>query len=338
MIMKNKINKLFLCAIAVTTIVSCSKDDDALENVRVQKPLVSVDKKSVTAVEGEEITFTLTIDRPIVSSADLKLEYIVEGSSASFRDYNTSGRETTLADDGGFGKGSIGHVISFPARSKTATFTISLDDDIFAEATETIKIRLNSTGNGLAIVSPDSEIITITVTNKTSGDFRVITDWAGNKADSFGTIVPGSFKDTAGASHDYADLDFDFYIHPEDMFTPGQPDLNELIGGYDGATSNLPEVSKIKATDPDGIYYVTVQYYGGIAAPSNASIPLVVTGGKVGVFSKDIMLPNLFRTNGSAPSSEEVVAIVEKVGTTYTFKNAGGTLLGSGRNSNPRKK
>ncbi len=336
--MKNKINKLFLCAIAISTMVSCSKNDDALENVRVQKPLVSVDKKSVTAVEGDKITFTLTIDRPIVNNADLKLEYIAEGSSASFRDYTTSGRETILADDGGFGKGSIGHVISFPARSKTATFTITPEDDIFAEGTEIIKIRLNSTGNGLAIVSPDSDIITITVTNKTSTDFTVITDWRGNKTDSFGTIVPGSFKDTAGASHDFSDLDFDFYIHPEDMFTPGQPDFNVLIGDYDGATSNIPEVSKIKAADPDGIYYITVQYYTGIMPPSNASIPLVITGGKAGVFSKDVMLPNLFKTNSSVPSSEEVVAIVEKVGTTYTFKNAGGTLLGSGRNFNLRKK
>ena len=324
--MKN--NKYLLLGFSLFSLlfVSCNDDEDTLEGVRNTKPVVTLSSSSYTATEGEEITLTLTVDTPFSEDADFKLE-LVDGSG-SFRDFTSSGVESTI-DEGGFGQGAIGYKLVFPAFTQTATFTITPVKDLYAEGTETLKIWLRSSGNGLGLVNSNSEYINITVNDFVSDYIGLKLDWRQEYTDSFGSLHNGEYLGADGNPHEYGDYDFDLYVFNADTF--------DEVTGYATATGAVPEETDLSATLADGNYLLVVDKYANGSAPAEDNELLVTLEvAKYGVWYHKLEVPGYkYTTATSAPSGlnggEVIAAVLTKAGTTYTLQNLDMEVLAQGR-------
>lgn len=312
------------CLVAITAIAflgSCA-DDDTLSDVRGQKATVTLNTVTGQAAEGEEITFTLTVDTPQGTDMDFKLELVDEGSTASFRDFTTSGEETDISGGGGYGQGKIGYSLVFPAYAKTFSFTVTPTDDFEFEGTEVIKLLLRSSGNSKGLVAEGSKYITINVTDNASGNIGMELKWDGNGPDAFGTIQEGSYLLPDGTSAAFSDYDFDLYVFDEN-FNP--------VDNNQAATGNSPESLTLLSSDLlDGEYIIAVELYEAGPAPAtpfNFDMSLTVT--KFGTWGKKIPLAY----TSEAAEQTLVTAILTKTGTTYTLADADGQVLASGRQS-----
>lgn len=309
---------LLLCA--NLALVSCDNDEDSLKDERMQKPVLTLTSATASGVEGEDVTFTLTTDRPIAEDAELKLEMINGEGTASFRDFVGPGDETTI-DDGGIGQGPIGYVFVFPAYATTATFTITLDRDLQIEGNEELVLNLRPARNAKALVAEGSQKITIAISDYVSNDIGISLDWAGNTYDNFGSFVEGPFSE----------YDFDIYVL--DAVT-----LDE-VSDYQGATSANPEMATLLNEDlPDGDYLIIADLYDVGTTPTvPVSIPVKMTISKFGVWSRTIDVPYTTNHPISAPDGladgATIVAILTKTGTTYTLSTEGGEVLATGRMS-----
>jgi len=322
-----KTNKYILLAFASFAFFSC--EDDTLEDVRNAKPVISIDKNSITVSEDSEITFTATISQELANSSDLKLEYA--GGTASFRDYqvvdfnDAKAHETTISE-GGFGKGSIGHVIVFPALTKTATFKIKPIKDALYEGQEVLKITLKSTGNMLTTVDPASSSIAININDVVSNNIGAELVWSQNTTDIHGTIIDGVYIGTDGDKHKFSDYDFDMFI------------LNSSFADVSGgaaATGSSPEFCEMLGSRPDGDYYVYAELYAAGAAPKvvfNKELTLNLT--KFGVWGTSVKVPF-----NSDESFADVIAIITKTGNNYVVTNyATSEVIASGRTASLKSK
>ena len=213
---RNKFSLGFAFLAAALAVVSCS-DDDTLKDVRGFKPTVKLNTVTASATEGEEITFTLTVDTPLNKDMDFKLELVDEESTASFRDFTTSGEETDISGGGGYGQGKIGYALVFPAYATTYSFTVTPTMDLEVEGNEVIKLLLRSSENSKGLVAAESRYITINVADDQSGDIAMELVWDGNTTDAFGTIHEGQYVTPIVAPTDpgfalFADYDFDVYV------------------------------------------------------------------------------------------------------------------------------
>lgn len=305
-----KINKYILLAFASLALFSC--DDDTLEDVRNAKPVISIDKNSITVSEGEEITFTATISQEIANPTDFKLEF--NGGGASFRDYEVFGFDELAAhetdiSEGGFGKGSIGHVIVFPALTKTATFKIKIKKDALFEKQEVLNIIFKSTGNMLSTVDAASSKIQIVIKDLTNDAIGAELKWDQNTTDVFGTITEHTYTGVDNKEHLYTDYDFDLYIF-NSTFTD--------VSGFAGATSNSPEFAELSASRPDGTYYVYAELYIPPTGPAHIA-PLSPFQHKLRL---DLSKYNVWGTNIDIPTTSDdffadIVAVITKTGNTY---------------------
>lgn len=323
---KMNINKFVILASLFSVFVSCANDDD-LEDVRTGgKSVVTIDKTAVSASEGDVITFTLTIDKPSNKDIDFKIE--LAGGTGSFRDYTSSGEETTIGE-GGYGQGTIGHKLVFPAYATTTTFTITLVKDLIVEGNETLEIWLRNSGNGLGLVDTASSKININIAEYISDDLGLRLDWAQSTTNIHGTIEDGVYTTTSPTNPvgHFSDYDFDFYVF-DSAFND--------ITGYAAATGDSPEFAEVINADiPDGIYSVYVELYAPGATPL---VPfahdLKLTISKYGVWSTTIQIP----TTSSETFSDFVVDI-EKTGSTYTVTDYySADFIISGKNSKLIKK
>lgn len=317
------IKNIFSFSLLAVAFVSCEKVED-YEDVRTGKSYVTVNSTSASVVEGTPVTFTLTVDKPLPVKMDYKLELSDAGSTASFRDFTTSGTETSI-DESGFGQGKIGYRIEFPAGAKTYSFTITPNVDLLKEGTETLNVRLSSSGNGRGLVAPGSDILSIKIADFTSNDVGVQLLW-GKQTDRFGTITDKTFIGRDNASHDTSIFDFDLYL----LDSTGTP-LNN-----DGATGANPELTTLLSTDPDGVYDVYFELYVPAGAPGvtfnnsrpKVAFPLMVdaTISKYGIFASSFKVP--MSTDDTFAGN---VAKITKTGTTYVVKNLAGVTIASGK-------
>ena len=324
------IKNILSFSLLAVAFVSCEKVED-YEDVRTGKSYVTVNSTSASVVEGTPVTFTLTVDKPLPVKMDYKLELSDAGSTASFRDFTTSGTETSI-DESGFGQGKIGYRIEFPAGATTYSFTITPEVDLLKEGVETLNVRLSSSGNGRGLVAPGSDILSIKIADFTSNDVGVQLLW-GKQTDRFGTITDKTFIGRDNASHDTSIFDFDLYL----LDSTGTP-LNN-----DGATGANPELTTLLATappllatDPPAVYDVYFELYvpaGASGVTFNNSRPKVafplnvdVTVSKYGNFSTSFKVP--MSTDDTFAGN---VAQITKTGNTYVVKNLAGVTIASGK-------
>ncbi|HEX8562545.1 MAG TPA: hypothetical protein VF676_06145 [Flavobacterium sp.] len=306
-------------------LVSCEDNDENLSEERIDKPVLTVENVTLSGMEGSEVTFTVTSDRPISQDIDLKLEVVNDESEATFRDFVAVGGDETTLDGGGFGEGQIGYMLTFPAFATSHTFTISLDRDLLIEGTENLELYLRSAGNGNGLVAEGSDRITVAVSDYVSNDIGIRLDWSGDSFDDFGSAVEGDF-------HDY---DFDIYVFDAATF--------DEVSEYAGATGALPEnVELLNDELADGEYYIIVDLFDSPATTPAVpvAIPVQLTVSKFGVWSETISLDYMTNHATSAPGGlaggEMIAATIVKTGTTYTLlegDGTGGTVLASGRMS-----
>jgi hypothetical protein len=317
------IKKLLPVMLVALAFVACDNDDETLEDVRLAKTVVTLDKTSVTATEGTEITFTLNVDSPNSSAMDYKVEIYDAGTTASFRDFSCSGDETDTAA-GGFPQGKIGYIMTVPAYATSTTFTITPDIDLLKEGNEVLKLRLVSSGNGLTKINPDSEIITINIADYVSNDVGVGLTWD-KQTNLFGSIIDTPYIGTDNLAHDTSMFDFDLYI-----FDPSGSPLN-----FDGATGANPELTVLDASLPDGDYYVyfEIYTYTGFIRPKVAfNHDMKLTMSKYGVWSTTISVPMT-----TSDSFADYVAIITKTGNSYVVTDyVTNEVLASGKVANKK--
>ena len=330
--MKKIINyKSFLVLLALSaTLVSCEMENTTGDNKYV-KPVVSIDQVSASTTEGQAVTFTLTTETPINQDLTFKLELV--GGTGTFRDYETSERETEAGD--GFGK--IGHIITMPAFTTTYTFDVTPLIDLKVEGTETFEFLLTSDSYARGAVAAGSDKISITVADYVSNDIGIELDWTQGFADSFGTLDVGTYTGADDNQHAYADYDFDFYVFDSAF--------NE-VSGFAAATGAAPEMAVLDAlTLADGVYEIYADKYANApSAPAGVlQLPMTLTVSKFGTWSKVIDVDYYTsNTPESAPNGlaggEFLVAKFTKTGTTYTLNDPDtNDVLAQGRLAQAKK-
>ena len=317
---------------AVALLASCSNDDDLLEDVRGFKPTVTLNTTTAQATEGEEITFTLTVDRPLNKNMEFKLELVDEESTASFRDFTTSGEETDISGGGGYGQGKIGYALVFPAYATTYSFTVTPNRDFQVEGPEVIKLLLRSAESAKGQVAEASRYITINVSDFTSGNIGMQLVWDGNTADTFGTIHEGTYL-SGGEEAALTEFDFDVYVFDGDF---NQVDNNQA------ATGDSPEELELLTADlADGEYTIVVDLYDAGPAPDQVfDLPVKLNVIKYGTWSQQIPLTFASDHGTSAPgglgAGVQIAGTLTKVGSTYTLANDAGEVLAQGRQSSSK--
>lgn len=336
--------KFLLAAVAFGALYSCNNEDDVTENARLVKPIVTVAVSSTTVSEGEDITVTLTSDKPINDDMEFKLE-LLPTSTGTFRDYVSSGEETTITT----GAGTIGHIVRLPAYTTSYTFTITPEVDLNAEGAETLDFRFYSELNSKGIVAEGSENFSVTVNNTILDDFWAVLDWSRNGFDTFGSPVDGVFIGDDGDEHLYCDFDFDLEIYDAGF---NLIDDNE-DGGTDDADSTIdwngcPAFAVIPSTLPDGDYYIVPSFFtnstGAVPAGGNMIFEISLNMGRPGVFSHNEDLTGAWNyVDGGYeegnPNAYLPVAVVTKVGNTYTVADANDPSIvwGTGRMADLKK-
>lgn len=316
-LMKNIFKYKSILAVALlATFASCNDDDDVTNTTRLEKPVITAAISSTSVTEGDEITVTLTSSKAISTAMEFKLD-LLDTSTGNFRDFVSSGDETTITT----GFGDIGHTITFPAYTTEYTFTITPEVDFNVEGSETLNFRFYGEGNARGMVSESSEFFTINVADYTSNDVGVRLVWDGSYADSFGTIVfptyTGLNAQGVETEYEFAEWDFDVYVLDINSF--------EDVTGYAGATSAVPEESLVTADTPDGDYLIVADLYEPARAPIEPftfNMHLDVT--KFGTWSVSVPITAY---NSDSPDSSSaglddgamIIAVLTKAGTTYTL-------------------
>ncbi|ESU29291.1 hypothetical protein FLJC2902T_06870 [Flavobacterium limnosediminis JC2902] len=317
-------------AAAIGLLSSCSEDDDTTLE-RGTKPVVTAAETNFSVEEGQVVNLVLNTETPINKRMDFKLELV--GGTASFRDYivegdgnNTTDEETNIDD----GWGLIGHKVYFPAYASTHTVDITPIFDLLPEGTEEIKLKLTSMGNANGSVAAASEMITITVTNKTSNDFVAIADWSQTVTDSHGTLVEGDYVDNSGGDHHaLCAFDFDLELYDSNFAVVEQD--------YD----NCPAEITLAETAPNGAYFIVPSFWSR-ARPTTAipaediKFKMKVTMAKPGVWHHVVNIDDVWKyslggANEGFADAYQVAGILIKTGTTYELQDVDGNVLAQGR-------
>jgi hypothetical protein len=322
---KNNINKAFFASILVSLFFSsCNEIENDTTDLRSVKPVVTANQTNFTLMEGESGTVTLTTDTPLNQDMTFKLELV--GGTGSYIDYTCSGTETSDGD----GFGPIGHIVTVPAYASTGTFDITPLFDLLPEGTETLQFRLYSDSYSRGLVAAGSDMINVSITNKTSSDFVAVVDWTQSYTDSFGAIHEGEYLGADDLMHSYCDLDFDLEIYDE-----------FLTSTIDESYSSCPEAVTLDgATTPDGTYVIVPSLWtttGNAVPKSDFFFKVKVTMAKPGVWIKELNVDNNWKFSAggaqqSNPNAYLPVAKLIKTGTTYVLKDyVSGDVLASGK-------
>ena len=319
-------------AVAILGLLSSCTELESGDDIRLDKPVITVDQTSFSVTEGDTVTINLTADKAITQDMQLKLE-LLSSSTASFRDYTVvENGEATDETNPDMGTGPIGHVLTFPAYTTSYTFKIVPVLDLHTEGTETFNFRLYGDSNSTGTVEESSENITLNVANGTSDDFIVEMERNGNHDTWFGNIEPTTYVGADEQDYEYCDFDFDIEIY-DAGFTPQFVDYN-----------NCPAITGIPADAPDGDYIIVPSFWdnvssaGAVPASGEIEFPVKVTMGKPGVFEHTTDLSGTFTytaggaNNGNADAYVPI-ATVTKTGTTYVLRdyNDPDIILGQGR-------
>lgn len=319
---------LFVTVIFSAFFISCEEVENTTGDNKYLKPLVSIDKTNITMEEGETATITMTAESALKDEMTFKLELV--GGTGTFRDYMCSVDET----DSSLGFGPIGHIVTIPAFQTTATFDITAVFDLLPEGTETLQLRLYSDSYARGAIAEGSDMINVTVTNKTSDDFVAVFDFSQNYYDSFGTLQDGTYiDDTEDAdAHAYCDVDFDLEIYDEFLTAP-------IATSY----SSCPESITLDASTPDGTYQIVPSLYttaGNDVPAEDFFFKTKITMAKPGVWIKEINVNNRWKFSEGGdvqgnPNAYYPLATLVKTGTTYVLKDFDtGDVLASGRIAN----
>lgn len=321
-----KITKYILLSLSLLSLFSCDYNSkDNLEDVRGTKSVFRVTQSATSVTEGGTVTFTVNIDKPVSYDIDFKLELVDNESTGSFRDFTTSGTETTI-DEGGFSMGKIGYKFVFPAFASSYTFTVTAVSDLTKESQENLKLMLLSAGNGLGLFDSSSQYFNLTINEYVSNDVGIELVWAQNSYDTYGTLVEGTYIGTDNKTHYFSDYDFDLYLYDSS---------GADVTAYAGATGNHPEMVELLSSMPDGVYDIYVDLYAPGTTPKtpfNHDLKLNLT--KYGVWSTTVQIP----ANSSTPFSDYVVSIT-KAGNNYTVTDYYSTnTIISGKHINKKVK
>ncbi|MXV37458.1 hypothetical protein GO491_02010 [Flavobacteriaceae bacterium Ap0902] len=296
---------------------SCSNDDESLEDIRTGKPVATLDKSQADVVEGESVTFTITLDRSSVNVSRFKIDLVDYDETMDLYSYDTSG--SPVGNDDSFG--APGFVVTVPAFATTAEFTITPKQNFELDGNRTMNFHFTGVQNMNAVVDDAFTTISLNVADQQDA-VGLQLDWANTEVDLAGNLIDGEYLGEDGALHSYQDWDFDMYLYNS---------AGDNVSDFDAATGDIPEVLVFdNAALPDDTYRVVVDLYGsGTLGASDMTFPLSL---KVNAFgSWDYSLPvadyTFLDEGDDSGANMKVVALLEKNGNNYTLKSADGQTV-----------
>lgn len=320
----NNINKIFILGAMSLSLFSCMDDDQ--DYPAVDKPTATISPLSVTAAEGDTVTFTITMDKTAALASSFKLEF-VEGEAVDTKDLSIDAEEY-----GEFDSGVAGYEIVIPALETTTTIDVVINEDIFADANEFGTFRFRPLRNFVTNVEGGDQLVTINIDNTesfndfTSADLGIELRWEGLVSFSYLDNDPDNpDNDPVQANesnYDLCNLDYDIFIVNPD----GTQD-------FQAATGACPETAIITSDSPDGEYQVLVDLYDGYVdgdgekevVTTPLEIPVVLTVANIGSSDAMTTFPETFLITDPDSNNEggsaTLVATIIKSGSNYTVTN-----------------
>lgn len=316
--------KLFSIICLTSLIFTSCIDDDSIP--KTGKPALTVINPSVTVTEGETATFNLTVEYPIATKIDVRIDVLDEegnpiptaeaiGDPNSGNGYSAIDLEDvevpypTWFDSGWFNFGYLGgsgYVATFDPFTESFDIDINTLIEDLPNETKTVNLRLSATSEMAVAID---EVITINIENLISDNLVTRFAWDGSYS-----------------ADPCSDIDFDLELYFEGAFT-------------DFSYSSCPEEITISGSDQDGTYEIDASLWETFI-PENLDIPVTLSFIKSGVFVETIDLSALFPSadgglnqgNGNAITTYTIV----KSGTTYTITDPNNTVVAQGRFANDR--
>lgn len=312
-----------LAIIMAIGIVACDTASQETEPVVSPDgyPVATFTPSVTTVIEGDTITYTISIDKPIDRSITFTLKQT--GGTADAEDY------------------TVAPAVLQPYTKSVEMLVITIED-FDAEASETIVGEIGAYSISDKYLLNPSTVnptpVNLTITNFVSPDLGVAFYW---NAD---VVISGDTYDAA----DW--IDFDFLVSTEAEFDIADPWASE-IGIYEAVTGGYPEALTLSGLD-DGSYILWADlYYNEFFGYSDGSvkIPIVakftrqgttVIDAEVGMDPEE-MMPDNTPGYDNVPSGvyNAVIAKVTVAGDKYTITKYDDTTIGpfkSGKAKTPR--
>ncbi|GGI58293.1 hypothetical protein [Winogradskyella haliclonae] len=317
--MNTKFLKLFTFFLLASIVVMSCDDKDSIE--RTGKPSLTIDNSTVTVTEGETATFNFTVEYPVSTKIDIRIDVLDENenpipTAVAIGDPNSGNGYSpidlddifvpypTWFDSGWFNFGYLGgsgYVATFDPFTENFSIDINTLVEDIANPTKIIKLRLSATSEMAASID---EIITINIENLISDNLISRFEWDGSYS-----------------ADPCSDIDFDLELYYEGAFT-------------DFSYGSCPEEITISGSDPDGTYVLDASLWETFI-PEDLDIPVTLSFIKSGVFVESVDLSSLFPSNngglnqgnGSAITSYTIV----KSGNNYTITDSSNNIVAQGR-------
>ncbi|MEW5675021.1 hypothetical protein ABGT15_01760 [Flavobacterium enshiense] len=296
---------------------SCNDDDDkTLE--RTKKAVVTADQTTFTVKEGATAHIVLNVDNPLAYKMDFKLELQSVSTGVEDEDYTVPGTDHSDITWGA----EPGYKIEFPAFASTHTIDVkTLVDYPLVDGNKTLVFKLISAGNGLGLVQPTSELITINIEDDSRSSVLGL---------DFDFDAPFDF---GGSTYTTCQIGYDIDIIVYD-------EAGNDLGIFDGQTGACPEhISVDMATWEDGTYIFKAYVYDNLGLPGLITpaynIPVNVTYDRPdstlsGVFNQNA---SNYLTTSSANGDEAYVMSVKIENANFTIID-GSTEVATGKLAN----
>jgi hypothetical protein len=320
--MKKIVNyKYSILALFSLSMVFIACNDDVEDLGKKEKPVLTANGPTdITVSEGNDAILKFKLNKAINEPIQYRLVIINEGSSATDQDdyvipgCRSNDPDCVAIEENG---GPVGYIFEIPAYTTEYDVNIAAIFDDFAEAPETLKLKVISNRTLLGVV--DELYYTININNSTTNDLSIRLNWSG-------TFMSG------GNEIDNCDLDMDLELYDSN--------LNIIADSY----NNCPESIIIDtATAANGTYYLAASLWDTFGYLENVNIPASITFIKQGTaFNTTLDISSSFPmqagglNNGN--SNAAVIYTIIKNGTTYTITDSNNTTVFQGRYGNLNKK
>lgn len=277
--MKNNIYKLALIFSALVLTTACDEDEFTGDSyLNAADSVASINYTFGTSVnEGESnttYTYTITLSEPQI--VDIHIPVTMVSGTANSDDFVFDNHL----------------VISAFSTSTSGTITIFTDTEI--EETETFTLKIGE--ENIPNVSLTPQTISFNIENYESNTLNLVFDWQRD------VIYAGDPYHTC----DYVDIDVFVATGPFDIASP----WDNLIGDYDAATGDCPEIWDVMDYADGEYYFFTDLYFNGFAgAGTDTPMPITVTATQAGVFTQTFVQTDeeAFNSDDAAASSNDLL-------------------------------
>ncbi len=295
---KNIFNYLVI-GLVVIVFSTCSKDDTTRSVItKVPFNIESVDPSVTLPEQSRVVTVNFQLD------ADQIVNTAVQVAVDPLKSTATPGEDFVFETT----------IVEIPNYVRKGSFQYEILEDLDAEGDENITFVLSGVQEPFGAYN--TKEYNVVIKDSMYSTLNLTFDW------------DGTFEYLGDTYPICGNVDMDVYV---------LDDQGNDLGIYDAATGACPEVMIVDESWDDGTYYLATNMYenGLDSLFLNVPYPITVTAVKGGVFKESFVPEDIwtsededFVNDGNGGFKE--LMILEKSGTTYTVRDADGTLVAQG--------